>query len=201
MRRGRFAVALILFLLFGVVPQSGVAHPHVWINNVATFVFEGSKIVALRLEWTFDEFYGAMMGEEFDANRDRRFDAAEVATIHDKAFANLKSFNYFTVFRAGDETVKFERAENFSAEIVKGTVVYRFTLPLPAPVDPATEKVSLSVHDPTYYIEVVLDRADPVRYEGDKIPPCHFAIREDKENPIWFGMVFPLHVALTCGGS
>lgn len=201
MGRGRFTVALIVLLALGLLPRSGAAHPHVWITNVVMFVFDAGKVVALRLEWTFDEFYGAMVAEEFDANRDRRFDAAEIATIRERAFSNLKSYNYFTVFRVDSRPVTFERAEDFSAAIVKGTVVYRFTLPLPAPVDPRKQKVSVSVHDPTYYIEVLLDRFDPVRYEGDKGLPCQFAIREDKENPIWFGMVFPLHVALTCDGA
>jgi ABC-type uncharacterized transport system substrate-binding protein len=196
----RFMVGLVALAASFAAGAAG-AHPHVWITNVATFVFGEGKIVAVRLEWHFDEFYGAMIAEEFDKNRDRRFDPGEVAVIQEKAFANLKNFNYFTTLRAGRQAVTLDRAEGFAADIAKGTVRYRFTLPLPAPIDPTKETISLSVFDPTYYIEVLLDRHDPVRYEGEKGLPCQFRIDEDKHNPIYFGMVFPLRVALQCGGS
>jgi nickel/cobalt exporter len=31
------------------------AHPHVWIDAVATFVFEDGALVGLRQHWQFDE--------------------------------------------------------------------------------------------------------------------------------------------------
>ena len=67
------AVALALLSHGG----GATAHPHVWITDVTTFVFEGRELVALRHHWQFDEIFSSFVIEEHDANGDGRFDAAE----------------------------------------------------------------------------------------------------------------------------
>lgn len=196
----RAGAAIFAFVLFAVAAPAARAHPHVWITSISTFIFENGRIVALDYEWRFDELYGALLVEEFDRNRDRRFDAAETKVIQEKAFANLKEFNYFTALRAGAEPITVAGVENFSVAVEKRIAVYRFRLLLPRPIDPIREAVALSVYDPSFYIEILFDKDDPVRFAGTA-QPCGFEIGEDKANPIYFGSVFPLRIALACGAG
>src|SRR5262245_9759792 len=83
-------------LAFGGWSRPVVAHPHVWIDAVATFLFAERKLVGLRHRWEFDEFFGSFVIEEHDIDRDGAFDAAETEALRAAAFANLREFGYFT---------------------------------------------------------------------------------------------------------
>lgn len=187
-------------LLLTLLTSGGaaLAHPHIWITSVATFLFDGSKIVAVRLEWTFDPFYGEMIARDFDRNRNKTFDADEVKEIEAKAFGNLSKFNFFTHLRVNGAKIQFKEASSFAASIVEKGVRYQFTLALPEPADPAEKPVRLSVYDDSYYIEILLDEHDPVRFEGVANASCQFKIVEDKDNSIYFGLVFPQLMVIAC---
>ncbi len=174
------------------------AHPHIWIDTVATFVFDRGKVAAIRFEWTFDEFYSDVLLDKFDPNKDRKFDEKETREIQAQAFANLKDSNYFTYIRVGGKHVPIREITAFSAAYMKGRVVFRFTVALPSPVDPVTTPVLLSVYDETFYVEVIFDDQVPVRFDGKRDSKCEFDIREDKNTPLYFGMVFPQQIRLFC---
>ncbi len=177
---------------------SAFAHPHVFIANVATFVFEGNKVVAVRLQWTFDSFYGEMLARDFDKNRNKKLEPDEVKEIEAKAFSNLSQFNYFTQLRVNGEKMTFKDASAFSAVLGEKGLRYEFTLTLPEAADPAEKPIRLSVYDEAYYIEILLDEHDPVRFQGPANASCQFKVEEDKESPIYFGLVFPQMMVITC---
>jgi len=177
------------------------AHPHVWINDVTTFVFEERALVALRHHWTFDEFFSSFVIEEHDHDGDGRFTPDELASLRAGAFDNLRDANYFTHLRVDGEEVALERVEEFRARIDDGVLIYDFLLPLPDPVDVASEDLEAGIYDLEYYVEVLLDENDPVRFEGMPSGMCIFEIREDTENPIYYGMIYPLVISLTCATS
>ncbi len=54
------------------------AHPQVWIETVATFVFDRGKVVGIKLEWTFDEFFSESLIDTFDPKKKGRFDEKAV---------------------------------------------------------------------------------------------------------------------------
>jgi ABC-type uncharacterized transport system substrate-binding protein len=174
------------------------AHPHIWIDAVATFVFDRGKVAALMFEWTFDEFYSDVLLDKFDANKDRKFDEKEIREIQAQAFANLKDSNYFTYVRIGGRSVPTREISGFSAASVKGRVVFRFTLGLPSPVDPVATPILLSVYDETFFVEIKFDDLIPVRFDGKRDSKCDFDIREDKNTPLYFGMIFPQQIRLLC---
>jgi ABC-type uncharacterized transport system substrate-binding protein len=177
------------------------AHPHVWIDAVVTFVFEDGHLVGLRHHWRFDEFFGSFVIEEHDVNGDGAFDAAEVGAIRDAAFANLREFDYFTHVRLDGDKLPLHEVSSFAARIEDEILVYEFTMPLPEPVDPGKSAIAASVYDAEYYVEVLLDQYDPVRFEGISSGACTYQIREDAEHPIYYGMVYPLAITLTCATS
>ncbi len=192
-----FVSALLLLAILSTPPAVG-AHPHIWIDAVATFVFDRGKVAAIRFEWTFDEFYSDVLLDKFDPNKDRKFDEKETREIQAQAFANLKDSNYFTYIRVGGKHVPIREITAFSAAVMKGRVVFRFTVALPSPVDPVTTPLLLSVYDETFYVEVIFDDQVPVRFDGKRDSKCEFDIREDKNTPLYFGMVFPQQIRLFC---
>lgn len=177
-----------------------VAHPHVWINAVATFVFERDALTGIRLEWSFDEFFGDFVIHDFGlAGLEGELGAEERALLQDNAFSALSEFDYLTHIRIDGEAVAVADARDFSAAIENGVLVYRFTAALPEPVDPRAHEVSAGLYDDTFYIDVMLDEADPVRFDGLPDGTCRFRIREDEGNAIYFGLVYPLVIDLDCG--
>jgi ABC-type uncharacterized transport system substrate-binding protein len=177
------------------------AHPHVWIDAVVTFVFEDGRLVALRHQWKFDEFFGSFVIEEHDTDHDGAFDAAEVGAIRDSAFSNLREFDYFTHVRLDGDKLTLQEVSAFTAHIEDSVLVYEFAMPLPEPVDPGKNRFAASVYDVEYYVEVLLDQYDPVRFEGIPSGGCTYEIHEDAENPIYYGMVYPLAITLNCATS
>jgi ABC-type uncharacterized transport system substrate-binding protein len=198
--RWRSAALAPVLLLAGEVDPAA-AHPHVWITGVTTFVFEDRQLVALRHRWTFDEFFGSFVIEEHDLDGDGRFDSAETAALREGAFDNLAEFDYFTHLRIDGDAWRLREIESFAARIEDGVLIYEFTLSLPQPVDPGAADLALGVYDPEYYVELLLDEHDPVRFAGLPSGACTFDIREDAERPIYYGMVFPLTITLACATS
>jgi ABC-type uncharacterized transport system substrate-binding protein len=196
------ATALLAVLLgLGGRSDPAAAHPHVWITDVTTFVFADRRLVALHHRWTFDELFGSFVIEQHDADGDGRFDAAETGGLRAGAFDNLQEYDYFTHLRIDGSVVPLRGIQDFRASIEDGELIYEFTLSLPAPVDPAAAEVAVGVYDPEYYVELLLDEDDPVRFAGLPNGACTFDIREDQENPIYFGMVYPLMIKLACATS
>lgn len=188
-------------LAFGGRPGPAVAHPHVWIDAVVTFVFEERRLVELRHRWKFDEFFGSYVIGEHDRDGDGAFDEAEIGAIRDSAFSALREYDYFTHVRVDGDELPLDEVSAFTARIEDGVLVYEFALPLPDPIDPGQGTVSASVYDVEYYVEVLLDQYDPVRFEGIPSGGCTYEIREDADNPIYYDMVYPLAITLNCATS
>jgi ABC-type uncharacterized transport system substrate-binding protein len=199
--RWQSAAAFVPLLLLAGQVTPAAAHPHVWITGVTTFLFEGRQLVGLRQHWTFDEFFGSFVIEEHDVDGDGRFDPTETATLRQGAFDSLAEVGYFTHLRVDGEAWRLHEIERFRASIEDGVLIYEFTLALPQPVDPAATDLALGVYDPEYYVEVLLDEHDPVRFAGLPSGACTFEISEDAERPIYYGMVYPLAITLACATS
>jgi ABC-type uncharacterized transport system substrate-binding protein len=135
---------LALVALVGAAADAG-AHPHVWIDTVATFVFDRDKVVSIKLEWTFDEFFSESLLYGIHPKKKGTLDAREIKELYEKDFANLKNYDYFIHLRLGGKKLPVREVSDFSAAVLNGRVVYRFTVRLPSPVDPVATAVALSV--------------------------------------------------------
>jgi ABC-type uncharacterized transport system substrate-binding protein len=186
-----------------LIGQSGpaAAHPHVWINDVTTFLFKNRQLVGIQQHWQFDEIFSSFVIEQHDHDRNGKFDKAENAAVQQEAFANLHESGYFTHVRVDGEKVPLDEVRDFKATIDRDVMAYDFTLPLPEAIDPAELSFSVGVYDPEYYVEVLLDENDPVHFSGLPSGACTFDIMEDTDNAIYFGMVYPLVIKLNCATS
>ncbi len=177
------------------------AHPHVWITAVTTFQFKDRMLVGLRHHWEFDEIFGSDVIHEHDANRNGKLERAEIASIQANAFSNLRDYDYFTHVRVTGKDMPLRKVTDFTARIDKGVLVYEFTMPLPKPIDPAASQFAAGIYDPEYFVEVLLDENDPVHFEGLPNSACTYAIQEDSEHPIYYGLANPLTILLSCETS
>ncbi len=177
------------------------AHPHVWINDVTTFLFKDRQLVGIRQHWEFDEIFSSFVIKQHDKNGNGKFDKAENASVQKEAFSNLHNYGYFTHVRVDDQKVPLDKVEGFQATIKKDVLIYDFTLPLPKPVDVTKRHFGVGVFDPEYYVEVDLDENDPVHFSSLPDGACTFDIREDAKHPIYYGMVDPPVIYLNCATS
>ena len=187
----------------GLIFQSGPAgaHPHVWINDVTTFLFKDRQLVAIHHHWEFDEIFSSFVIQQHDNDHNGKFDKTENASVQKEAFSNLQDYGYFTHVRIDDKKLPLDKVEGFQATIKKEIMIYEFTLRLPQPVDVIKRHIAVGVFDPEYYVEVDLDENDPVHFSGLPSGACTFDIREDTKHPIYYGMVDPPVIYLTCATS
>lgn len=189
---------LALALLLTAWSPPAKAHPHVWVDAAIGFVFENGTVVALAMEWTFDQFFSNMLLADFDKNKNKRFEEPEAKALHDGAFVALKDAGYFTHVRSGGRSVAVGEARDFSAVVSWDQVTYRFVARLAEPLDPRAAPLIAGVYDEAYYIDLALAQKDPVALLGEGSKGCRHQIVEDKETPLYFGMVFPKVVHLAC---
>ncbi|WP_033069416.1 DUF1007 family protein [Thalassospira australica] len=194
--------SLVAGTLMLATSHSAFAHPHVWIDANAEFVFEDDMITAVRVHWLFDDLFSMTMIDEFDKNHDTRFFGAENTAVHDNAFAALSEFSWLTHLRQNEELVTFSSASDFTADITDDRrVSYDFKLNLSTPLDPTKDAISLSVYDAEYYIDVAYTQVDPVLFSGAKNLSCHFEMSEDEKNRIYFDLVAPVRADVVCSGK
>lgn len=127
------------------------AHPHVFIDNTVTFVFTGDKITGLRMLWTFDEVFSETLLEDFDADRDGSFSAAEVAKIKKTSLPSLKQFDYFTHLWVDGKPFKSFDTTDLMVTHKGDSVNYDMQITLAKPLDPRRGKIGAAIFDDTYY--------------------------------------------------
>ena len=199
MRRmfSRFAGAVALLAL----PAVAHAHPHVWISAAIQFDMKDGKLVSVTQRWEFDPMFGAMLANTFDADKDKKLSKPEIALMRRKAFRELRNYSYFTQLRIDGKEHKITEASAFTASLKDGRAVYQFTVKLPRPVDPRREKADFRFVDLTYYVDVSIKSAKHIKIAGKGASVCRFKVEEDTKNPIYYGMVIPTMVLVTCADA
>jgi ABC-type uncharacterized transport system substrate-binding protein len=157
-----FALPALLALL--AVAPAARAHPHVFVEHALTVVVGGDGLEGIRFTWAFDEMFSSMIVLTFDTDKDKAFSAAEVKTIEQKHFGNLRDFHYFVQLRVNDKPVEVTAYKDFRVSLANGQAVYEFTIPLKAPAG----TLEVAVNDPTYYSAFALSQRSPVQVQSSK---------------------------------
>jgi ABC-type uncharacterized transport system substrate-binding protein len=201
----RFAVLASLPIAFALAPAPARAHPHVWVDYLVTGIFAGKSLTALREEWHFDEDFSAtvlhdILGEKAaGGHAAAAFSAAEIRTLHDKAFANLKDYHYFHHVWIDGRAQGAGRVHDFTARREGDRLVYAFTYDLAKPVDPAADHVEIGIWDDSYYVDVgPIEHRVAASLENPPAKACKIGIAPDKSRPIYFGSVFPPTIRIAC---
>ena len=194
--RSAFAAATLVTFLMAAAPAE--AHPHVFIDNRVTFLFDAGKVTALRLNWVFDEIFSDNLLAQFDADGDGALDALESKALGEGVLPNLKTFNYFTYVWVDGKQLDPIAPTDFVASAENAIVTFQMKVPLPAPVDPRSQALATEVYDREYYVEVLLAEQEPVALENADGVPCGATVRDDTENAYFGGYVIPQEIALQC---
>lgn len=190
--------ALLLAVLLASWASAAQAHPHVWIDGNVTFVFDQKMLTGVRLEWTFDDIFSTLVIREHDKNRNKKFEDAEIESVRKEAFVATKEYSYFTHITVGSDKAQIGEARDFKADIVKGKLVYRFTLPFAQPIDPVALPVAVRAFDETFYVDVGLEDGDPVRFSGMPNGLCYFDIGVEPSDLGAFGLTDIKKIQLVC---
>ncbi|WP_051445374.1 DUF1007 family protein [Desulfocurvus vexinensis] len=143
----------VLAALLAPAPQAA-AHPHVFMDNMATFVFDDQGLAGFRLSWLFDDMFGATVIEDYDRDGDGDFSPGELAVLKAEVFDYLSNSDWFTFVEIDGVARRTTEVRDFSARISAGRLLYEFFVPCPVPAGAGERRVLLSVHDPEYYADV-----------------------------------------------
>ena len=177
---------------------SASAHPHVFIEDRVVFLFAGDKITAIEQSWKFDEVFSDTLIQQFDANRDGVFDAAESREVAKGTLPNLKKFRYFNYEWIDGKDIGMVEPIDFVAAAKNKIVTFVFTVKLPKPIDPRTQKLKVEINDREFYVEVDLAKDQPILFNGNQGVTCTPNVRDDTENAYFGGFVNPQEITLSC---
>ncbi|MGA2613213.1 MAG: DUF1007 family protein [Spirochaetia bacterium] len=182
-----------LAFVFGTVTVfSALAHPHVFINNKMTVLFDNGNLKGMTFRWSFDDMFSEMILTDFKPNVDGNFSAKQTAQIKSGAFDNLENYHYFLAFFIGKKPLRKIRIEQFTPSVVEGTkLVYSFFVPLDLPVTADEQTVRVTVYDDTYFVAFDLMHADDVVVKGDDGVSVGLSIEKTKVKPLWPGQYMP----------
>lgn len=190
--------------MFGaLLPTTASAHPHVLIDSRVTFLFAQNKIVGLRENWLFDDVFSDQMLQDFDADGDGRFSSAESEKIGTETLPNLAQFHYFTYIWVDGKPLAKIPPKDFHASAKNKLVTFDFMVPLPAPVDPLKQDISLEINDREYFVEVLLAKDEPIAFKestGKELVglTCKPSVTKDLKNAYYGGFVYPQQIKLKC---
>lgn len=193
--RAVIGLALWLPLQQAFVPVAS-GHPHVFIENSLTLVFDKQGLVGVHVTWSFDEFFSNMIVCDYDSNRNGELEGTEVKNIREKAFSNLKNFDYFTFIRIDRKPFKVQYIREFSAELKDGKLIYRFLIPCNVKAVAAYKQFVISQYDPTYYTSVFFAEENPIILKGAKGLDAGYHIEKNLKKSFYYGQIHPLEVVL-----
>jgi ABC-type uncharacterized transport system substrate-binding protein len=181
-RMWRRSIPVIALLALAFVPRIAAAHPHAWIDLHSTVIFnDDGKIGAIEEEWLFDEQY-----TEFNVQvlpPDQRASKTALTELIGKDLARIKPLGYFTEMRAGGKPVALGTVSIFDSEMRGKRLWLRFVLPLAHAIDPRAQPFTYWIGDPTYWIEMLHEGAEPIGLRGQASSGCHGRIAPPHPGP------------------
>ena len=151
---------LILLSFYGATPA--YAHPHVFVDNKLSFIFDAKGLAGISVQWTFDDMYSAGIVFDFD-DGDGVFSEQESAVVKRENFNNLKEYGFFLdiVIDRTPFTVVF--VQDFVATIKDGQLVYSFFVPCHVSAGYHIKKVQVMVVDETNFVAITTQKDDVMR--------------------------------------
>ena len=130
------------------------AHPHLFIDVMAKFMFADSVLSGVHVFWDIDEMSSASLIEEFDLDRNGKFEKTEYDKIYRDVFSWAANSNYFMVVTWGKKLLKVSGTERFVAVILPDKKIrYTFFVPFGIKLpDIVNEKFVMFFNDPSMFV-------------------------------------------------
>ena len=190
------AFVVVVGLLLFVCPLMAFSHPHLFLENCLTIIFDQQGLAGIRVRWVFDEFFSSMMAGDYDRNHNNRLEGSEIKMIEKEAFANLINFDYFTFIKIEGRSFKVKYIRDFSAALAGGKLIYDFLIPCHVKASSTFKEFIISQYDPTYYTLVVFAKDQPVKVQNVSNFEISYRIAKNLEEAYYYGQIHPVEVIL-----
>lgn len=162
---------LVLLLCVGMGTPFAHAHPHAWIELRSTILLIATgRVSGIEQEWLFDEFYSLFATEEISKASGSQAEA--LRALARENLNNLHEYDDYTEPHASGARVKFDKVSEFETQMRGPRLWMRFVVPVVTRVDPVTSAFSVSIFDPTYYIEIRHADGDAIAVRNVKAGDC-----------------------------
>jgi ABC-type uncharacterized transport system substrate-binding protein len=197
MPRPNWFFPLLLGFLIVLFPISGTPHPHVFISQRTSFVFDDQGLAGFRVNWTFDEMFSVMISEDFDSDHNQALDAGEVAVIKEKAFGYIAPYNYYIHVRIDGKPFDVKFIKTFNAWLDNGIVCYEFFIPCHVSAVDTPKQIILSPYDPEYYSDIYFPDKTPLNMENAEAFSTKIDTARDQSTLIYYDTVNPMAIFLS----
>lgn len=191
-----FNKATVLCLLLLIIPSFLQGHPHIFIDNKVTIVFDGKGLAGFSLDWVFDKVFSASIIHDFDLNGDGVFSKNEIGAIKESAFSNLSNFNYFCAITINGSVFRVQYVTEFFAAMSENRVIYRFFVPCHVQGIAEFKMVTAAVYDETYFTDIIFDPEEAVCIENGDFFENSYTLAENKKRAYWGGQIIPTEIRL-----
>ena len=188
----RKKIKLIIFIfifLFTKSPFFIFSHPHIFIENSFTFVFNQTELEGIRIKWIFDDIFSAQIILDFDINKNNIFDENEIKAVEQGAFSNLINYNYYLHITINNLELDIKDVYNFNAKIIDNKMVYSFFSPLHIKATQTEQLIKAGCYDDTYFCHVFNSEDDPVKLENNSLFESSWEITSDEKNVYWVTII------------
>jgi ABC-type uncharacterized transport system substrate-binding protein len=162
-------------------PREAAAHPHVFLTQTVSIVFDRGAITALDHVWYFDEFYTAMAVEGLDKNKDGVYSRDELQELAKVNIEGLREFNYYTFAKLAGADLKLGMVTDYWLEHANGVLALHFRVPLDQPVLGEAKGFEFSVYDPTYFVAFDYKDDKAIRISEAAPKACRASIAEPEK--------------------
>ncbi len=188
-----FAVGIFLF---AVSPPILSAHPHTYVANRFTVLFDDQGLAGIRVNWVFDKFFSAMILEDYDGNHNGVLEPSEVETIKKEAFSFLVNHGYFVHIKIDGRPFEVKFVSDFFAKTRDGALIYEFTIPCHVRAVGQPKQICAAPYDPTFYTLILFAETDKVRIKGGAKFEVDYKIKKNPQEAYYNGMVQPYEMIL-----
>ena len=175
----------------GCFPHQGKAHPHVFVAQQLTTVFDAKGLAGIQVNWIFDDMFSSMISSDHDRNENGMLEPEEVQSIKANAFSFIKEFDYFSYIRIDSKPFKVKYVTDFSATLDRGRLSYDFFIPCHVSATRHPKEVVVSSYDPSYYSAIYFNDKKPVDTVNGSDMDVNLKVGLDKETSIYYDMVNP----------
>jgi ABC-type nickel/cobalt efflux system permease component RcnA/ABC-type uncharacterized transport system substrate-binding protein len=180
MRRLLAALGAALVVL-GPIPA--FAHPHIFIDALATVTFDDAgEITSIHNTWQFDEAYSAWSIQGLDTNKDGVYSRAELQPLADDNMDGLADYEYYTFAGEGsDPNLKFVHGSSPTIDYKDGKTTLNFDIALQQPYA-IRKTLQLSIDDPEYYVAISFKDASSIKLVNAP-KNCGVSMQDGKDMP------------------
>ena len=172
------------------------AHPHVFIDNTVTIVFDQKGMAGIKTTWVFDEMFSELIIHDYDTDQDGAFSADEEGKIKTEVFSNLKNYHYFTYINIAGKAFNVRYVKDFSAHLDSIRVRYTFFVPCHVTAVSSYKEIKIAMYDSTYYVDVAWADKNSIRFEEGSSMDYNYEIADNTRNSYYYGQIVPQEIIL-----